>query len=53
MSLMRLGLLQLCQTLRQVDCVSIHTKQPLVYLDAMSESCSLIEGVEGEFLDER
>ena len=53
MSLMRLGLLQLCQTLRQVDCVRIHTKQPLVHLDAMSESCALIEGVEGEFLDER
>ena len=53
MYLMRLGLLQLCQTLRQVDCVRIHTKQPLVHLDAMSESCALIEGVEGEFLDER
>ena len=24
-----------------------------VHLDAMSESCALIEGVEGEFLDER
>ena len=34
-----------------MDCVRIHTKQPLVHLDAMSESCALIEGVEGEFLD--